>query len=100
MITLEIVCSADPVRDKNSAASLVAQAHEKTEVAVDLRARSEEASVLPALQRGLGGLVLLKIIQVLQEQQPGSLLGVIKLGRAARFFPKDVIDVFEGLFEH
>jgi hypothetical protein len=30
MIALEIVSSADAVRDKNSAASFVAQAHEKT----------------------------------------------------------------------
>ena len=35
MIALEIVSSADAVRDKNSAASFVAQAHEKTEVVVD-----------------------------------------------------------------
>jgi hypothetical protein len=28
------------------------------------------------------------------------LLGVIEFGGAAGFFPKDVIDVFEGLFEH
>jgi hypothetical protein len=30
----------------------------------------EETSVLSALQRGLGALVLLKIVEVLQEQQP------------------------------
>ena len=35
-----------------------------------------------------------------QEQQPGRLLRVIQLGGASRFFPEDVIYVFEGLFKH
>jgi hypothetical protein len=28
------------------------------------------------------------------------LFGVVEFGGAARFFPEDVIDVFERLFEH
>jgi len=60
----------------------------------------EDVSVFLAVERGLGALVLLKIVEVFQEQQPGGLLGVVELGGAARFFPEDVIDVFEGLFEH
>ena len=60
----------------------------------------EDASVLPAIQRGLGALVLLKIVEILQEQQPGGLLGVVKLGRATGFFPKDVINISESLLEH
>ena len=60
----------------------------------------EDVGVFLAFQRGLGALVLFKIVEVFQEQQPGSLLGVIEFGGAASFFPKDVIDVFEGLFEH
>ena len=47
MIALEIVSSADPVRDKNSAASFVAQAHEKTEVVVD--SKEPERAVLQVL---------------------------------------------------
>jgi len=58
------------------------------------------ASVLPALQRGLAALVLLKVVEVFQEQQPGSLLGVVKLGRAAGFLPKDVINISKSLFGH
>ncbi len=45
-------------------------------------------------------LVQLKIVEVFQEQQPGRLLGVIEFGGTPGFFPKDVVDVFEGLFEH
>ena len=43
-------------------------------------------------------LVLLKVVEVFQEEQPGGLLGVIEFGGAAGFFPEDVIDVFESLF--
>ena len=60
----------------------------------------EDVGVFLAVQRGLGALVLLKIVEVFQEQQPGGLLGVIELRGAAGFFPEDVVDVFEGLFEH
>ena len=60
----------------------------------------KDVSVFLAIQRGLGGLVLLKIVEIFEEQQPGSLLRVIELSRAASFFAKDVVDVFEGLFEH
>ena len=44
-------------------------------------------------------LVLLQPVEVFQEQQPGSLLGVVQLGGAAGLFPEDVVDVFEGLFK-
>jgi len=60
----------------------------------------EDVSVFLAFQRGLGALVLLKVVEVFQEQKPGRLLGVIELSGAAGLFPKDVVDVFEGLFEH
>ena len=60
----------------------------------------EDASVLPAFKRGLGALVLLKIVEILQEQQPGGLLGVVKLGCATGFLAKDVINISEGLLEH
>src|SRR5271157_3611893 len=60
----------------------------------------EDVGVFLAVQRGFGALVLLKVVEVFQEQQPGGLLGVIELSSAASFFPRDVINVFEGLFEH
>jgi hypothetical protein len=52
------------------------------------------------VQRGLVGFVLLQSVQVFQEQQPGGLFGVVEFGGATSLFPKDVVDVFEGLFEH
>jgi hypothetical protein len=43
---------------------------------------------------------MLQIVQVLEEEGPGGLLGVVELGRAAGLFPEDVVDVFECLLEH
>jgi hypothetical protein len=60
----------------------------------------EDVAILLPLQRGLIGEVLLQSVEVFQEQQPRRLLRVIQLGGAARLFPEDVVDVFEGLFEH
>ena len=60
----------------------------------------EDVGVLLAVQLGLVGLVLLQTVEVFEEQQPGGLLGVVELGGAAGLFPEDVVDVFEGLFEH
>ena len=60
----------------------------------------EDVGVLLALQRGLVGAVLLQPVEVLQEEQPGRLLGVVELGGAAGLFPEDVVDVLEGLFKH
>ncbi len=40
------------------------------------------------------------VVEVLQEEKPGRLLGVVELAAAARLFPKDVIDVLEGLLKH
>ena len=39
-------------------------------------------------------------VEVFQEEEPGGLLGVIEFAGAAGVFPEDVVDVFEGLFEH
>ena len=46
------------------------------------------------------GLVLFEAVEVFEEEEPGGLLGVVEFGGAAGFFPEDVVDVFEGLFEH
>ena len=43
---------------------------------------------------------LLEVVEVLQEQQPRGLLGIVELRGATRLFPEDVVDVLEGLFEH
>ena len=60
----------------------------------------EDVGVFLAVQRGLIGAVLLQPVEVFQEQQPGGLLGVVQFGGAAGLFPENVVDVFEGLFEH
>jgi hypothetical protein len=56
--------------------------------------------VLLALKFGLLLVGLLEIIEIFEEQDPGSLFGVIKFCSAAGLFPQDVIDILEGLFEH
>ncbi len=35
-----------------------------------------------------------------QQEEPGGLLGVVEFAGAAPNFPDDVVDVFEGFFEH
>jgi hypothetical protein len=39
-------------------------------------------------------------VEVFQEEKPRGLLGVVEFGRTAGFFPENVVDVFEGLFEN
>jgi hypothetical protein len=60
----------------------------------------ENEAVFLAVQLRFDGFVLLERVEILQEEKPGGLLDVVELGGAAGFFPEDVIDVFEGLFEH
>lgn len=43
---------------------------------------------------------MLQVVQVLEEEHPGGLLGVVQLGGAAGLFPEDIVDVLEGLLEH
>jgi hypothetical protein len=62
--------------------------------------RIKNIGVFFAFERSLGALVLFKIVEVFQEQQPRRLLGVIEFTGATRLFPKDVIDVSESLFKH
>src|ERR1017187_8246294 len=45
-------------------------------------------------------LSLFEGVEVLEEEEPGGLFCVVEFGGAAGFFPEDVVDVFEGLFEH
>ena len=60
----------------------------------------EDVGVFPAAEGGVGGLVVFESVEVFQEEQSGGLLGVIEFASAAGVFPEDVVDVFEGLFEH
>ncbi|HZV88589.1 MAG TPA: hypothetical protein VFF95_13650 [Candidatus Binatus sp.] len=60
----------------------------------------EEESVLFALELGFRGALLLERFEVLEEEEPGGLLGVVELGGAAGFLAENVVDVFEDLFEH
>ena len=39
-------------------------------------------------------------VQVFQKEQPGGLLGVVEFGGAAGLFPRHIVDIFEGMFEH
>ena len=53
-----------------------------------------------ASKLGLLLLGFLKVVQILEKQNPGGLLGVIQLGGAPGLVPQNVVDVFESLFEH
>ena len=60
----------------------------------------EDVAVGAAFERRFGGLVLLQSVQVLEEEQPGGLFGVIEFGGATRLFPEGVVDILEGLLKH
>ena len=60
----------------------------------------QNGRVLLPDQFGFGFAFLLKIFQILQEQQPGGLFGVIEFGGASGFFAEDVVNILECLFEH
>ena len=60
----------------------------------------ENEAVALALQLGLVRLVLLQRVEIFQEQEPGGLLGIVQLGRAAGFLPEHIVDVSKGLVKH
>lgn len=60
----------------------------------------EDVGVFLSVERGFGGFVLFEPVEMLQEQEPRGLFGVVEFGGATGLLPKNVIDVFEGLFEH
>ncbi len=60
----------------------------------------EQVGVFLPFEGGLIAAILLQTVEILEEQQPGGLLGVVELGGAAGFFAEHVVDIFEGLFEH
>ncbi len=61
---------------------------------------TQKVFVSPAFKDGDGCFVLLDPVQVFQEEEPGGLLRIIQFGTASTFLVEDVIDVFEGEFEH
>ncbi len=60
----------------------------------------ENGAVCPAFERGFGGFVVFEGVEVFQEEQPGCLLSVVEFAPATGVFVEDIVDVFEGLFEH
>ncbi len=60
----------------------------------------EDVRVLSAFQFRFCGLVSFQSVQILQEQQPGRFFGVVQFTGTSGFLAKNVVDVFEGLFEH
>src|ERR1700693_2484666 len=51
----------------------------------------------PAPPRGLSPA---RGFQIFQEEQPGSLLGVIQFRGASGFFAENIVDISGGLFKH
>ncbi len=60
----------------------------------------EDVGVAFAVESGFVGPVLFEAVEVFQEDEQGGLFGVVEFGGAAGLFAEDVVDVFEGLFEH
>ncbi len=60
----------------------------------------EDEAVFLAVQLRFDRFILLKRIEIFQEEEPGRLLDVVEFGGAAGFFPEDVIDIAESLLEH
>ena len=60
----------------------------------------EDMVVFFPFELGFGRLVVFEGVEVLEEEEPGSLFGVIEFARAPRVFPEHVVDIFEGKFEH
>ena len=60
----------------------------------------EDVGVFFAVECGFGGLIAFEGVEVFQEEQPRGLLGVVEFAGATGVLPEDVVDIFEGLFEH
>lgn len=52
-----------------------------------------------AFQQGLGDFAPLQPIQILEEQQPRGLLGIVKLAGATGILVQDVVDILKSLFK-
>jgi hypothetical protein len=62
--------------------------------------RIENVGVFFSFQSGFGRLVGLQGVEVFQKEEPRGLFRVVELTGATGVFPEDIVDVFEGLFEH
>ena len=60
----------------------------------------EQVAVFLAFELRFHRLAVFQLVEILQEQQPRGLLGVVQLGGAARFLAQVVVDIPEGLFKH
>ena len=60
----------------------------------------ENETVALAFQLGFISPVQLQPVEILQKQQPRGLFGIVQLSGAAGLFPKHVVDILKGLFEH
>ena len=67
--------------------------------AVPAVALLENGRIGAALQDGHGGLVVFEPVEVLEEQQPGRLLGVVELGAAAGLLAQAIVDGAERLLK-
>jgi len=59
----------------------------------------EEESVLFPFEGGFSGFVLLQCVEVFEEEEPGGLLGVVRLRGATGFSAEGFVNVLEGLFK-
>lgn len=59
----------------------------------------QDGAIGAALQGGHGGPVVFEPVEVLEEQQPGGLLGVVELGAAAGLLAQAIVDGAERLLE-
>ena len=60
----------------------------------------KDVRVFLAIEGGFGRFVVFECVEVFEEEQPRGLLGVVEFAGAAGIFPENVVDIFEGLFEH
>ncbi len=65
-----------------------------------MKFRTDDVLVGFANEFRRSGFVLLQIVEVFEEEYPGGLFHVVEFAAATRVFVEDVVDVFEGLFEH
>ena len=60
----------------------------------------EQRGVVIAPEHGFVGPLVLHVVQVLEEQQPRSLLGIVQLGGQPFVVAHGAVDVVEGVFKH
>jgi len=61
---------------------------------------SNERSIVLSCECGSITTVRFKIIEILEEKNPRTLLDIVELTSTSSIFMEDIIDISEGLFEH